>query len=97
MYYDLKMKEQEKQDYLARIQTLPEKFTIYKYKNNLPSMGTLSMLNNLENQTPEEIYLTYKSRAEIEQFFDCYKNTLSATATYMQNDDAPQGWVFVTT
>ena len=60
-------------------------------------MGTLSMLNNLENQTPEEIYLTYKSRAEIEQFFDCYKNTLSATATYMQNDDAPQGWVFVTT
>ena len=95
LYYDGKMKEQEKQDYLARIQTLPEKFTTEKYKSNLPSMGTLSMLHNLENQTPEEIYLTYKSRAEIEQFFDCYKNTLSATATYMQHDDALQGWVFV--
>ena len=95
MYYDGKMKEQEKQDYLARIQTLPEKFTTDKYKSNLLSMGTISMLHNLENQSPEEIYLTYKSRAEIEQFFDCYKNTLSATATYMQNDDALQGWVFV--
>ena len=95
MYYEGKMKEQEKQDYLARIEKLPEKFTTEGYKKNLPSMGTISMHHNIENQTPEEIYLTYKSRAEIEQFFDCYKNTLSATATYMQNDDALQGWVFV--
>ncbi len=58
-------------------------------------MGTISILHNIEKQNPEEIYLTYKSRAEIEQFFDCYKNTLSATATYIQNDDALQGWVFV--
>lgn len=57
-------------------------------------MGTISMHHNIENQTPEEIYLTYKSRAEIEQFFDCYKNILTATATYMQNDDALQGWIF---
>ena len=45
------MKKQ--QDYLAKTQTLQEKFTTNKYRSNLPSMGTISTLHNLENQTPE--------------------------------------------
>lgn len=39
MYYDGKMKEQEKQDYLARIEKLPEKFITEGHKKIYPRWG----------------------------------------------------------
>jgi len=32
---------------------------------------------------------------EIEQMFDALKNMLHAGVTYMQNEDALQGWMFI--
>jgi len=45
--------------------------------------------------TSEEAYKEYKSRLQIEPFFDYYKNTLDASCTYMQREESLNGWMFI--
>jgi transposase len=96
LFLDGRLREEEKKDYLDRIETLPEKFTPQGYEDKIKTMGTIALLHNgSENEKPEDVYITYKSRGEIEQFFDCYKNTIDAYVSHMQNEDALHGWVFI--
>ena len=37
----------------------------------------------------------YKSRMEVETAFDAFKNTLEADRSYMKNDQAMEGWMFM--
>ena len=94
IFLDGRLREDEKTDYLNRIVSHPEDFTVEKYAQRLPSMGTLALIHN-DREKPEEAYLLYKGRGEIEQFFDCYKNTIDAHASHMQNEDALHGWMFI--
>ena len=55
----------------------------------------MSILTNLKEKTPSEIYGYYKSRMEVETAFDAFKKTLEADRTYMQNDQALEGWMFI--
>lgn len=96
LFLDGRLKEDEKTDYLNRIKTLPEKYTTKGYGEKIKAMGTIALLHNgSETENPEEIYSNYKSRGEIEQFFDCYKNTIDAYVSHMQNEDALHGWMFI--
>ncbi len=96
LFLDGRLKEDEKTDYLNRITTLPEKYTSRGYKEKIKTMGTIALLHNgSEMENPEEVYENYKSRGEIEQFFDCYKNTIDAYVSHMQNEDALHGWMFI--
>lgn len=96
LFLDGSLKEDEKTDYLNRITTIPEKYTTKGYKEKIRTMGTIALLHNSsETESAEDIYINYKSRGEIEQFFDCYKNTLGADASHMQNEDALHGWIFI--
>jgi len=96
LFVDGRLKEDEKADYLNRITTLPEQYSIEKYKEKIQSMGTIALLHNGDQtEKPEDIYEQYKGRGEIEQFFDCYKNTIDAFVSHMQNEDALQGWMFI--
>jgi transposase len=96
LFIDGRLKEDEKTDYLNRITTLPEKYSTKKYQEKIKSMGTIALLHNRsEIGKPEDIYELYKGRGEIEQFFDCYKNTIDAYVSHMQNEDALHGWMFI--
>ncbi len=53
------------------------------------------MLTNMIDVTSEDIYSTYKSRVNIELMFDGMKNVLDNHKTYMQNESALQGWMFI--
>jgi transposase len=57
--------------------------------------GTIALLSNVHNQDGQQIFTSYKSRNTIEVMFDGIKNVLHADRTYMQNEDALQGWMFV--
>ena len=94
LFVDGKLKEEEKTDYLKRIATLPESFTKEKFKEKVPSMGTLTLIHNTD-YTPEQVYREYKNRNEIEQFFDHLKNTLNAAASHMQRTESLNGWMFI--
>lgn len=94
IFFDNKLREEEKTDYLNRIQTHPEDYSHESFIEKFHTLGTLTFVSNLE-VSPEEIYQIYKSRAGIEQMFDSLKNTLAADAAYMQDDDMLEGWMFV--
>ena len=57
-------------------------------------MGTLSVITNLK-ASGEIVYQMLKSRADIEQSYDTFKNTIHSDRTYMRDDYQPQGWMFV--
>lgn len=94
LYLDGMLKEQEKNDYLSRIQTVPEYYSKEKFKERVNRMGTLAIIHNT-GLNPEEIYVEYKQRGDIEQFFDQFKNTLNASFSYMQREESLNGWMFI--
>jgi transposase len=94
LFLDGKLKEQEKADYLTRIRTLPESFSKPKFNEKVKTMGTLSIIHNT-GLSPEELYIEYKHRGEIEQFFDHLKNTLDASSSGMQREESLKGWMFI--
>lgn len=94
LFLDGMLKEREKNDYLARIESLPEKYTREKFKKKVESMGSLAIAHNTA-MNPEELYIEYKHRGDIEQFFDQLKNTIDASSSSMQRDESLKGWVFV--
>jgi len=95
IYLDESLRLNEERDYLNRIATHPESYTLEEYHQKKDSFGTLVLLTNLKNQAGQEVYQTYKSRMSIEVMFDGMKNVLEADHTYMQNEQTLHGWMFV--
>ena len=94
LFLDGMLKEQEKNDYLSRVQTSPEYYSKEKFKEKVKRMGTLAIIHNTELNA-KEIYEEYKQRGNIEQFFDHLKNTLDASASCMQREESLNGWMFI--
>lgn len=88
------LKAQEEQDYLSRIDTHPEEYSIEQFEKKRSGFGTLAILTNTK-LSPSDIYVTYKTRGQIEQTFDTLKNILHADRSYVHNDDTLQGWMFI--
>ena len=65
------------------------------YKQKEIKFGTISMITNCLDLEPQDIYIKYKSRMEIETVFDMYKNLLEADRTYMRSDKSMEGWIFI--
>lgn len=94
LFLDGRLKEQEKNDYLSRIKTLPEYYSKEKFNEKLNKMGTLAIIHNT-SFGPEKIYREYKLRGEVEQFFDHFKNTIDASCSSMQREQSLNGWMFI--
>lgn len=95
LYFDQRNKAQEEEDYLRRITSHPEEYSMDEFRRKELTFGTIALLSNLANKSPEEIYLLYKTRSKVEQVFDSFKNTLNADSSHMQNPDGLEGWMFV--
>lgn len=94
LFLDGKLKEEEKADYLSRIKTLPESYSKPSFNEKITSMGTMALIHNTK-MTPQEVYIEYKTRGEIEQFFDHLKNTLEVSSSNMQREESLNGWMFI--
>lgn len=94
LFLDGKLKEQEKNDYLKRIRSLPEAYSKERFNEKIQTMGTLALIHNT-NLNSKEVYKEYKSRLQIEQFFDHYKNTINASCSHMQREESLNGWMFI--
>jgi len=92
---DEALRIKEEKDYLERIETHPESYSLAQYQERRNKFGTLALLTSLKRKTAEDIYQSYKSRMTIEVLFDGMKNVLEADHTYMQDDQTLQGWMFV--
>lgn len=88
------LKAEESKDYLNRIETHPEKYSIEGFHQNAKKFGTLSILSNTDNKA-EIIYGFYKNRNQVELMIDAFKNLISADASYMQNEFSLEAWMFI--
>ena len=95
-YKNDNLRAEEINDYLRRCETLPEKYNKDTFYEKQYGFGTISFISNLENNFSEEdVYLSYKSRNQIESMIDVFKNIISADKSYMQDEDALEGWMFI--
>ena len=94
LYLDGDLAHKEEKDYLLRIQSRPDSHSMESYRDIRHKFGTVALVNNIEG-TAEQAYRTYKSRLHIETLFDSLKNILDAGSSYMHDEDALQGWMFV--
>ncbi len=95
LFSDEQLRVQEEKDYLERIITHPEQYTLDEFHQKRHRFGTLALLSNLTSLSAEECFLTYKTRTAIEGLCDSMKNVLEADRTYMQNEQTLQGWMFI--
>lgn len=94
IYLDEELKTRESKDYLSRIITLPDEYTIDEFRYKQHAFGTIALLNNLD-KSAEEVYIDYKSRCQIEIMIDALKNILEADKSYMQDVQSFEGWMFI--
>lgn len=95
VFYDDGLRSKEEYDYLNRIENKVENYTIEVFKEKQISFGTLAIYTNNAEKPAQQIYELYKTRGNIETMIDAFKNTLEADKSYMQNEDALQGWMFI--
>jgi transposase len=96
VYKNDELKNEEIMDFLTRCETLPEKYDTQNFYKKQHTFGTFAVITNIEdNQTAESIYILYKSRNQIEIMIDVFKNIFNADKTYMQDDQAIEGWMFI--
>lgn len=95
LFLDETLRLKEETDYLQRIATHPEEYSQDGYREKRDRFGTIGLISNVSDKTPNEIYIAYKSRMAIEEMFDSLKNVIDADSTYMQNEDTLQGWMFI--
>lgn len=96
VFLDENLRVEEEQDYLGRIETHPEEeYTINNFHKKSITFGTIALLTNLENLSAQKVFEYFKSRAEIEQMFDAFKNILNADRSYMRTDYSLEGWMFI--
>jgi transposase len=94
VYLDEELKTQEEKDFLNRISSCPEEYSLEAFHQKQHQFGTIALLNNIE-KTPQQTYEDYKSRGHIETMIDTLKNIVEADHTYMQNEQSLEGWMFI--
>jgi transposase len=94
LFVDEQMMIKEKRDFIVRVQKEIESYNQDEFTNQLAQFGSFSIIANNETK-PETLFLNYKSRMGIEILFDGIKNILGNDYTYMQNDEALEGWMFI--
>lgn len=95
IFKDEKLRLQEQNDYLNRIESKLEGYSREGFNKKIKEFGTLSFASNIKELTNKDAYTNYKSRNSIEILFDGFKTILKADKTYMQNDDTLNGWMFI--
>lgn len=95
LYLNQALQIAEERDYLKRVEAKHEKYTMEGFYEKQIHFGTLALVNNNKEKTAEDGYGQYKTRTNIETMFDAMKNVVEADKTYMQNDKAMEGWMFV--
>jgi len=94
VFLDEDLRNREEKDYLNRIESKIEKYTIEKFHENRHGFGTIAVIANA-GKSARETYVDYKTRGEVEIMIDTLKNIVEADRTYMQNQMALEGWMFI--
>jgi len=92
IFLDEKLKTEEKKDFLTHVEAGEKRMKEYfEYQDKF---GTITVITN-SNFHPKRVFELLKSRVNIEQLFDMFRNLLHADRSYMRDDEHLEGWMFV--
>jgi len=95
VFLDERLKTEEEKDYITRMEDNEKSGnTLDSFYELQYRQGTIAVITDLTNGA-KRIYDLLKSRPEIENMFDVFKNILEADKTYMQDDHQMEGWMFI--
>jgi transposase len=94
VFLDEELRNREEKDYLHRIESKVVNYSLEKFHDKQHTFGTIAIIKNT-NKTPCQTYVDYKTRGQVETMIDALKNIVDADRTYMQNQQALEGWMFI--
>ena len=95
LYLDEAHRGEESEDYMRRVMNPDmEEYTLDGYRGKSLQFGTLALMSTSDKDA-EATYLAYKTRGDVEQAIDAFKNTLDADHSYMQDGKSLEAWTFV--
>ena len=92
LYLDSRLRTEEEKDFLVHVND--KKSPLKKFYSRQHTMGTIAIITSCKLK-PDQVYELLKSRIEIEQAFDAFKNILHSDRTYMRDDAHLEGWMFI--
>jgi transposase len=94
VFLDEELRSREQKDYLDRIENEVVDYSIDKFHEKQYRFGTIAIIENT-GKSPCDVYADYKTRGDVEVMIDVLKNIVDADRTYMQNEKALEGWMFI--
>ena len=95
LYLDEKLRGEESQDYIRRVLSGDyEEYTMETYRAKSLHFGTLALMSTAEKDA-EHVYLDYKTRGDVKQAIDAFKNILDADHSYMPDEKSLEAWTFI--
>ena len=94
VFLDEELRGREQKDYLNRIENNVVDYSIDKFHEKQYQLGTIAIIENT-GKTPNDIFVHYKTRGNVETMIDALKNIVEADRTCMQNEKALEGWMFI--
>ena len=95
-FLDEQLYQEEQRDFLIRLQNNRQEYTLDKFHERQHRFGTLSLLTHLPKRTsPQNAFEYFKTRNEVEQMIDVFKNILDADRSYMRDKFHMEGWMFI--
>ncbi len=88
LFFDRSLATEEEKDMLVRADREKERrkhVTMKEYFAAQHRMGTIAVLTDLREDS-ERIFELLKSKVDIEQFYNTFKNTIHADRSYMRDD-----------
>ena len=95
LYLDEGHRSDESEDYMRRVfDPDMEGYTMENYKAKALQFGTLALMTT-SGKDAEHVYLDYKTRGDVEQAIDAFKNIIEADHSYMQDEKSLEAWTFI--
>ncbi|MDE5658126.1 MAG: transposase, partial [Muribaculaceae bacterium] len=95
LYLDESHRSYESEDYMRRVFNPDmEGYTMENYKAKALQFGTLALMTT-SGKDAEHVYLDYKTRGDVEQAIDAFKNIIEADHSYMQDEKSLEAWTFI--
>lgn len=94
VFLDEELRNREEKDYLNRIESKAVNYSVEKFHDKRHTFGTIAAIRN-RDKSAQQTYTEYKTRGQVEIMIDTLKNIVDADRTYMQNQMALEGWMFV--
>ncbi len=95
-FLDERLYQEEQRDYLERVAQERKNYTMDQFHQNQHKFGTLSLLAFLPRSTSaQQAFEYFKTRNEVEQMIDVFKNIMHADRSYMRTAQQMEGWMFL--